>query len=557
MQAAEEKFRSMAETSLDLIFQIAADGRITYCSPAAGKIMKLPPEKIVGTDFRTHVSPEDLGKAQRAFAAAISGESARLWEINLRQGGGSTFVGEVNIGPIKENGRVVGAQGVVRDVSARRRAALELARQLMFQKMVAGISTRFVTATGTAIHDAVEEALAQSGAFFSLDRSYIFTFSEDGNLISNSHEWCAPGIASFKDRVQQVPCSEFPWIIEQVHRESFVHLPDVSKLPLAAAAERAEFAAQEIKSLLLLPLWVADGGAPPPAAGAGGNGREKVRLLGFLGYDAVRRQRSWRDEEITLLKVMAEIITGALERNRIEEELERKRRELARSNADLTDFAYIASHDLQEPLRKVTAFGDRLEQKYGEQLGDKGRDYLARMCNAAGRMQGLIDDLLLYSRVNTRGAEFAEVDLGEVMGEVLEALERPIEELAAEIRVDELPVLPAADRRQMHSLLQNLVGNALKYHRPGVKPEIRVEAAADDRWWEIRVSDNGIGFDDKYLDRIFRPFQRLHGRSEYKGSGIGLAICKKIVERHGGELGAAGRPGAGATFTVRLPRNPN
>jgi len=225
----------------------------------------------------------------------------------------------------------------------------------------------------------------------------------------------------------------------------------------------------------------------------------------------------------------------------------------------------VASHDLQEPLRKIQAFGDRLQSKCGEGIGERGRDYLERMQNAAQRMQRLINDLLDYSRVTSRAQPFTAVDLDAVIQEVLSDLEVRIEQTKAAVEVGDLPTLEA-DPRQMQQLLQNLLGNALKFHRPGVPPVVRVfsrsgggeavppgEKTAEDSYCQIIVEDNGIGFEEKYLDRIFKPFQRLHGRSEYEGTGMGLAICHKIVNRHGGHITARSTPEQGTTFIVSLP----
>jgi PAS domain S-box-containing protein len=251
------------------------------------------------------------------------------------------------------------------------------------------------------------------------------------------------------------------------------------------------------------------------------------------------------------------------ERLAAEAERERTLAELQARNEELQQFAYIASHDLQEPLRKIQAFSDRLRTRYDALLDADGRDYLARMDNAARRMSTLIADLLEYSRVATRGAPFAPVALDDVLDDVLGDLEESIRAAGAEVVRDPLPVIEA-DRTQMAQLLQNLVGNALKYRHPARTPRVEVRAeriacpvvmqgATPDAWLRLSVSDNGIGFDPVHRDRIFAPFQRLHGRAEYAGTGIGLAIVRKIVERHGGRVAAEGRPDTGATFTVELP----
>lgn len=245
-------------------------------------------------------------------------------------------------------------------------------------------------------------------------------------------------------------------------------------------------------------------------------------------------------------------------RQRAEVGLRRKTAQLARSNQDLEQFAYSASHDLQEPLRKVMAFGSLLEKEYGATLEGDGHLYLDSMAKATRRMQTLINDLLGYSRVTTRGKTFVAVDLNEVVRGVLSDLEVRIGETHAQVNVGDLPAIHA-DPTQMRQLLQNLIGNALKFHKRDEHPVITVsaepvaDAAGPPAHCRIRVKDNGIGFDEKYLERIFGVFQRLHGRDEYEGSGIGLAVCRKIVERHGGTITATSQPGEGATFSVTLP----
>jgi light-regulated signal transduction histidine kinase (bacteriophytochrome) len=239
---------------------------------------------------------------------------------------------------------------------------------------------------------------------------------------------------------------------------------------------------------------------------------------------------------------------------------------LERSNRELQDFASIASHDLQEPLRKIEAFGDRLVARCGAELSDAGRVYVDRMQDAAGRMRLLINDLLTYSRVTTTARPFAPVDLGRIAREVMSDLQVAIEQAGARIVLGDLPVLQA-DATQMRQLLQNLLSNALKFRCAGRTPEVRLSGrlytperpehrAAAPPLCEITVADNGIGFRQDYADRILGIFQRLHGRSEYPGTGIGLATCRKILERHGGTIAASGRPGEGAVFTCTLPVSP-
>lgn len=226
--------------------------------------------------------------------------------------------------------------------------------------------------------------------------------------------------------------------------------------------------------------------------------------------------------------------------------------ELTRSNKELEDFAYVASHDLQEPLRKIQAFGNLLLSEYGDELGVEGADYLKRMHSAANRMSTLIDDLLTFSRVTRRERGRQDVDLGKVVSEVMSDLETRVKDTGATIKVGHLPVV-SSDPTHMRQLFQNLIGNAIKFQQPGIPPVVDIKARRKRDGSEITITDNGIGFDEKYLDRIFAVFQRLHERSSYEGTGIGLAVCRKIVEQYNGTITASSTKGKGSTFIVWLP----
>lgn len=280
----------------------------------------------------------------------------------------------------------------------------------------------------------------------------------------------------------------------------------------------------------------------------------------------VRTPIKEKDRDIGAVVIFKDIT----ERKRAEEAINRKAAELARSNAELEQFAYVASHDLQEPLRKIQAFGDRLKAKCDAVNLQEGRDYLERMQSAAARMQTLINDLLTFSRVISASQPFVSVELNTVVKGVLSDLEVRIEQTKAGVEVGDLPTIEG-DPLQMRQLLQNLIGNALKFQPPNAQPLIRIEGRVlksafagtpeEDPYaeqCELTIQDNGIGFDEKYLDKIFAVFQRLHGRNEYEGTGVGLAVCRRITDRHGGTINAKSKPGEGATFIVTLPvRHPN
>ncbi len=248
-----------------------------------------------------------------------------------------------------------------------------------------------------------------------------------------------------------------------------------------------------------------------------------------------------------------------------EQELEIKVQELKRSNHDLEDFAYVASHDLQEPLRKLTTFGERLKSKCADLLTEEGSLYLNRMMASAENMRRLIDSLLEFSRVTRTQNPFERKDLGEVVQEVLNEQDLEVEEGKADVEIRSLPSVDMV-MSQMKQLFNNLLSNAIKFRRKGVAPLITISSekltmAEKDKfklrtgnpYYRIMVTDNGIGFEETYSERIFQLFQRLHGKAEYPGSGMGLAICRKITDNHKGLIMAASTPGHGSTFSIILP----
>jgi len=249
--------------------------------------------------------------------------------------------------------------------------------------------------------------------------------------------------------------------------------------------------------------------------------------------------------ELEILRSSAHIASLAVERKRYEENLQVYAKELE-------NFSSIASHDLQEPLRKIIIFGDRLQSRI-PQSDEKSKDYLERMQISALRMRSLVEDLLQYSKTGADEKLFEVTDLKEVVNKVLDDLEARMHETQGKVNVRNLPVIEA-DPIQMHRLFLNLIGNALKFHRKGVPPVINLDTACEgDGRCVISVEDNGIGIDEKHADKIFKPFERLHGRSTYEGTGIGLTICNKIVSRHGGEIAVKRQSPDGVVFRIILP----
>jgi len=270
----------------------------------------------------------------------------------------------------------------------------------------------------------------------------------------------------------------------------------------------------------------------------------------FLGWDVVFA----RDADGNGTQNLGTVL-DVTELRRVEDQLLRDTEHLEQSNRDLEQFAYVASHDLQEPLRIISSFTQLFEKRYGDMVDDEGREFIAFITDGVGRMQGFIQDLLSYSRIGTRGKPFQDTDLNEVLGRVRVNLTNSLMESGTVLVNDELPHI-MADPGQMVQLFQNLISNAVKFRSEGAVPTISLGVVDSPVSCTVSVRDNGIGIDPEFHDRIFQVFQRLHSREEYPGTGIGLSICKRIMERHGGSITFDSTPGEGSEFSVTFPKEP-
>lgn len=280
-----------------------------------------------------------------------------------------------------------------------------------------------------------------------------------------------------------------------------------------------------------------------------GNSKAEFQLKRADGT-ALPVNLSLNSVDLKQFKGICAVVTDLSTQKKTENELKSYAEQLESLNRELQDFAFIASHDLQEPLRKIQTFANMIGKRSKGKLDEKTWDYVVRVQNSSDRMAQLIRDLLSYSRLGVK-CEHSPVELQKAVMEALSDLEIKIENSGGSVDISELPTI-RADLGQMRQLFQNLISNALKFTEQK-RPRVRIYSRLTDNEWQIYVEDNGIGFDERYLDRIFAPFQRLHGRNEYEGTGMGLAICRKIVERHGGKITAKSQPEKGSTFIVSFP----
>jgi PAS domain S-box-containing protein len=544
-QLSEERLRLALEAAQMGIWDWdILSGKVMH-SHTTEVIHGLDPSSFEGTfkSFLSNLHPEDQELVTQALHSTLKEGSDYNIEFRILWSDGSVrWVASKGQVYYDNTGKAVRMTGINMDITDRKRAQEELQLQNRRSQLFAEVTLKI--RQSLHIQEILQTTVTEVQRIFQTDRVLIFQLwlNGFGKIVT---EAVNPNWISVLGRniTDDYFASEY---LQRYSQGRIYTIADIEKadVPHCLIEFMQEF---EVKAKLAVPIFL------------------KEKLWGLLVAHQCTSPRQWSSFETELMGQLADQIGIALAQAQLLEQETRQSQELARSNAELQQFASIASHDLQEPLRKIQAFGDRLKTKCNEALTEQGRDYLDRMQNAAGRMQTLIDDLLMLSRITTKAQPFVPVDLAQVIQEVLSDLEVRIDETKGQVEVGSLPTIEA-DSLQMRQLLQNLIGNALKFHPKTEPPKVRIYSqllndeeqqptgnSITPTHCQIVVEDNGIGFDEKYLDRIFNVFQRLQGRSEYEGTGMGLAICRKIAERHGGSLTAESTPGQGATFIVTLP----
>lgn len=518
------------------------NGLIEWINPAYTRLTGYILADIAGQHIG-QVYNEDMAEPlQEAIWQTI--QHGEIWqgEFTNQRKDGSFYAEEMTVTPVSDGeGNITHFIAIKQDFSQRQQAEAELRARASSLELIVRVGRRAtaILSLDDLLHESVN-LISSTFAYYNV----VIRLVEGQYVVLK-----ATSLASLKEMegVARLKLGQgiTGWVAQ--HGEALL-APDV----LLEPRYHAELSKMETRSEVAVPIEL------------------KGIVMGVLDAQSVQPHAFDEDDLFTMQAIAAQLAVAIenarlyeaarqeiLERRNAEEQLQIYTAELERSNRELQNFAYVSSHDLQEPLRKIQMFSDRLAANYADALDERGQDYLARMHNAAMRMQTLIVDLLAFSRVLTHADPFVGVNLTLTAQQVLEDLSVRIEEANGRVHLAPLPTIQA-DPTQMQQLFQNLLSNALKYHKPDVPPVIHIfaEKLTDNRC-QIVVQDNGIGFDEKYLDRIFTVFQRLHGRTEYEGTGIGLAICRLIVERHGGDITATSQPGQGATFIVTLPIKQN
>lgn len=520
-EAARNQATTILESITDAFFALDHEWRFTYLNRQAERLLQTTRASLIGKSIWEEFPQSiDLAFYQEYHKAVADQVSVTFEEVYPSL---HTWF-EVHAYPSK-----VGLSVYFQDITERKRSQEALQRENQRWQLFAEVSLKI--RQSLQIEDILQTAVTEVQKILQADRVLIYRLWPNGTG-SGVAEAVLPGFPRVLG--YHFPEEVFPEDYRERYRQgrirNLVNVEDDE----AIAPCLVEFVQQFwVKAKLVVPILA------------------KEELWGLLIAHQCTGPRQWSQFETELLQQLANQIGIALTQAQLLEQETRQRQELSRSNTELQQFAYVASHDLQEPLRMVTSYLQLLERRYKGKLDADADDFIGYAVDGAARMRRLINDLLTYSRIGTRGQPFELTPAAKLVDQAIANLKIAIEESEATVRYPELPNI-LVDPTQFVQLFQNLISNAIKF-RGDAPPVVQIQVDQQENAWRFAVQDNGIGIDPQYAERIFVIFQRLHSRAEYAGTGIGLAVCKKIVERHGGRIWVQSQLGQGATFYFTIP----
>jgi len=459
---------------------------------------------------------------------------------------GQPFFYDLTVEPLFDStGTIIGVSCASIDITERKRAEEALAAKSAFESIISQNAHHFLSLAN--LDDSIDECLSDVGNFCKVERAYLFQFNSDGITMSNTHEWCAQGVRSEMENLQNLPIDTFPWWMKLLQAGEVIHIGSVAELPPEAQNEKEILEAQNISSLLVVPFLI------------------KNKLAGFIGFDNICSTRSWREKELTSLTVLADIIGIAIERKRSEEELIRSKEAAEAANVAKSEFLSIVSHELRTPMNAVIGFTDILSQT---KLTDEQQRYVGIVMKSGDRLLRLIENLLDFSKID-KGKfelEILDFDLLEIMVSFVDTMSFHANENDLRLQYsieDNVPLMLLGDKYRLIQILTNLVDNSIKFTSQGeVEIKISVESQEDNVvMLRFVVRDTGIGIPKEKISHIFDRFYQIDSSNtrRFGGVGLGLPISKKLVELMEGEMGVNSEVGEGSAFwfTVKMNIQPN
>jgi signal transduction histidine kinase/DNA-binding response OmpR family regulator len=422
---------------------------------------------------------------------------------------------------------------LMEEIAERKKAEDALHHKMVFENIITALSTNFINLGLEKIDEGINDALKRVGTFSDVDRCYTFQFSDDMTKMDNTYEWCAEGIVPQIDNLKDLSIEDFSWGMDKLRLFENIYIPRVADMPPEAKAEKEILLSQSNQSLIVIPM-VSDG-----------------RLMGYVGFDSVRDEKAWSDEDIKLLKIAGELLTNALRRKLVESEKARLITELGTKNAEMERFTYTVSHDLRSPLITIQGFLGFLKKDI-KQIDDNKSDTDIKMIeNAVKKMDALLSNTLELSRIGRVTNPPEAVSYEEIVADSLAQLAEKIRSSGISVLVaKELPQV-YVDRMRIMEVLVNLIENSIKYIGNKTDPKVEIGYDADKEKPVFFVRDNGIGIDSSQHEKVFELFYKLDKKSE--GSGAGLAIVKRILEVHGGLVWIESEEGEGCKICFTLP----
>jgi PAS domain S-box-containing protein len=501
---------------------------IVDINPVAASMIGMEKDQIIGTVCHEFICPAERGRCPITDLGQSADDSERLL-INTDK---------MNLPIIKTAAPILlgDHEYLIEsfiDISALKLAEAALHHKVEFENIITTLSTNFINLGMEKIDSGINYALKQVGRFSDIDRCYIFQFSDDMTKMDTTHEWCAEGIVPQIENLKDLSAEDFPWGVNKLQLFENIYIPRVADIPPEASAEKEILEAQSIQSLIVIPM-VSDG-----------------RLIGYLGFDSVRSERAWSDEDIKLLKITGELLSNALRRKRVESEKARLIKELGAKNAEMERFTYTVSHDLRSPLITIQGFLGFLKMDMSRRDDKKSNTDIKMIEEAVKNMDALLASTLELSRIGRVVNPPRVVPYEEIV-------KYSLAQLAEKIRSNGISVLVAkdlpqvyVDRMRITEVLVNLIENSIKYMGNQKDPLVEIGYNADNEKPFFFVRDNGMGIDPSQHEKVFELFYKLDNKSE--GSGAGMAIVKRILEVYGGLVWIESEKGNGCKICFTLP----